>query len=43
MAMAMGMGCNADRFVKAEREYNMQTIVANIARSGMQSIENLLR
>ena len=36
-------GCNAERVAKAEREYNMQTAVANIARSGMQPIDYLLR
>ena len=43
MAMAAGMGCDADRVAKAERDYDMQTVVANIARSGMQPIEYLLR
>ena len=43
MAMAAGMECDADRLEKAERDYNMQTIVANIVRSGMQPIEYLLR
>ena len=43
IAMAMGLGYNANRLAKAERDYNMQVIVANIARSGMQPIEYLLR
>ena len=38
MAMAAGMGCDADRVAKAERDYDMQTVVVNIARSGMQPI-----
>ena len=41
--MAAGMRCGADRVAKAERDYNMQTVVENIARSGMQPIEYLLR
>ena len=35
MAFAAGMGCDADRVAEA--------MVANIARSGMQPIEYLLR
>ena len=41
--MAMGLGYNANRLAKAERDYDMQLIVANIARGGMQPIEYLLR
>ena len=43
IATTMSMGCDAARLAKAERDYSMQTLVANIARSGMQPIEYLLR
>ena len=43
IAMATGIHCDANRLAKAERDYNVQTIIDNIARSSMQPIEYLLR
>ena len=42
-ARSSASGYDANRLAKAGRDFNMQTMVSNIARSGMQPIEYLLR
>ena len=42
-AMGSASGYDAGRLAKAGRDFDMQTMVSNIARSGMQPIEYLLR